>query len=47
MTEQEFLTFVPADVLLVCREAIQNGFEDYASNYSHVADAHSSRTVRI
>lgn len=45
MTEQEFLNFTPSTILEGCKNAIQGGFEDFATHYRHVADVTSPRSV--
>ncbi len=45
MTEAQFLSSCPVEILLNCRDAVQRGFSDYAARYSHVADIHDNRTV--
>lgn len=45
MTEQEFLNFAPSSILEGCKNAIQRGFDDFATLYKHVADVPCPRTV--
>jgi len=45
MTEQQFFEILPREIREGCREAIQRGFDSYATKYSHVADVHHPRSV--
>lgn len=45
MTEAEFISFCPAEVINSCRDAVQIGFSEYAIQYGHVAFNHDNRTI--